>query len=54
MNDVLVLDLPKNVIDRIWKYQSQGLTGQIKLNFNSGRIESYEAMEHSRILKSMN
>lgn len=47
----LQLDLPKNVVDRILKYQSGQLTGQIKLNFNHGKIESYEAMEHNRILK---
>jgi hypothetical protein len=27
------------------------LTGQIKLNFNQGRVESYESMEHNRVLK---
>jgi len=52
MNEPIVLDLPKNVIERIYKYQQAGLTGQIKLNFNSGRIESYEAMEHNRIMKT--
>ena len=47
-----VIDLPKNVIERIEKYQKGFLTGQIKLNFNQGRIESYESMEHNRILKT--
>lgn len=47
----MIVDLPKNVIERIWRYQQSHLTGQIKLNFNSGRIESYESMEHTRVLK---
>lgn len=51
MKPDIILDLPTNVIERIWKYQQGLLTGQIKLNFNQGKIESYEAMEHNRILK---
>jgi len=50
MPEAIILDLPKNVIERIYKYQQGNLTGQIKLNFNRGKIESYESMEHNRVL----
>ncbi len=53
ITETIVVELPKNVAERIWRYQQQGLTGQIKLNFNRGKIESYESMEHTRISINM-
>lgn len=45
----IVVDLPKNVIERIYEFQTKQYSGSITLNIHEGRIQSYESRQVQKV-----
>ena len=43
------ITLPRPIVEVLQQFERSGLSGWVQLNFNSGRLESWQIHEHRRV-----